>query len=173
MAVKRSWLNTKLEVHDSITHGKGIFASETIPQGERLAIFGGDILPIDAIKQLPPPLCEYPMQLEERFVLGCYDNEPEDTDFFNHSCAPNSGFKGQVFLVAMRDIAPGEEITFDYAMTISASVGSDVVFAMTCHCGAPNCRGSITEDDWRRPDLRQLYQGYFSQYIQDLIASGH
>ncbi len=45
------------------------------------------------------------MQIEERFVMGVKsDKDTEDTDFFNHSCNPNCGFKGQIFLAAMRDI---------------------------------------------------------------------
>jgi len=109
------------------------------------------------------------MQIEERFVLGPAGTEPEDTDFFNHSCDPNCGFKGQVFLVAMRDIRAGEEVTFDYCMTVSASVGSDMVFEMDCACGSPHCRKRITELDWMMPELQLRYKGYFSPYIQDKI----
>jgi len=37
--------------------------------------------------------------------------------FSNHSCEPNIGVQGQIVYVAMRDIAPGEELTHDWAMT--------------------------------------------------------
>jgi SET domain-containing protein len=170
MGVIHSWLNPKLEVSASKKHMRGIFAKASVNKGERLAIFGGDIMFIDEINQLQDCLQHYAMQIEERFVLGSRKlTEPEDTDFFNHSCDPNSGFKGQIFLVAMRDIAVGEEITFDYAMTISESVGSNIVFNMKCNCGSPHCRGKISEFDWKLPELRQRYKGYFSQYIQEKI----
>ena len=113
MSVKTSCLNPKLEAKHSKTHGKGIFAKEYIQKGERLAIFGGDVMHIDEISALPVECQNYPMQIEERFVLGSRTAVVEDADLFNHSCNPNSGFKGQIFLVAMRDIKKDEEITFD------------------------------------------------------------
>ena len=170
MNIRHSWLNPKLEVKQSAKHNKGVFANTDIPKGERLAIFGGDIMFIDEIDNLSEELQEYPMQIEERFVLGSrYDNKPEDTDFFNHSCNPNSGFKGQIFLVAMQNIKKDEEITFDYAMIVSESFESDVVFEMKCTCGSPNCRKKITESDWKLPELHKKYKGFFSEYLQEKI----
>lgn len=164
-----SWLNPLLEKRCSDTDGCGIFARADIRQGERLAIFGGRIMAIDDMYGIPAQMQRFTMQIEERFVLGPASDIPEDTDFFNHSCSPNSGFFGQIFLVAMRDIGAGEEITFDYGMTVSESVGSDMVFSMNCACGSPLCRGTITEDDWKLPELQERYRGYFSPYIQEKI----
>ena len=168
-----SWLHPRLEKQRSGTQGWGIVARADIRKDERLAIFGGKIMLIDEMYQLPGDMQRYTMQIEERFVLGPADTIPEDTDFFNHSCDPNSGFKGQVFLVAMRDISAGEEITFDYAMTVSESVGSDMVFTLDCACGSPLCRKMITEQDWMLPGLQVRYKGYFSHYIQDRIEKLH
>ena len=164
-----SWLNPDLEKRYSEKHGAGIFAKSDIRKGERLAIFGGRVMRIDETFRLPEPVQTFSMQIEERFVLGPVDTEPEDADFFNHSCDPNSGFKGQVFLVAMRDIRAGEEITFDYCMVVSESVGSDYVYSLDCGCGSPRCRKMITEQDWMLPELQERYRGYFSQYIQEKI----
>src|SRR5713226_1495912 len=112
MKARRSWLNPKLEVKSSPINGRGVFARESIPAGERLAILGGDIMFIDEIHDLPDSLQDFPMQIEERFVLGNRTPaDSEDTDFFNHSCDANAGFRGQIFLVAMRPIVEGEEAT--------------------------------------------------------------
>ena len=167
--ITSSWLHPNLEKRSSATQGWGIFARADIRKGERLAIFGGKIMLIDEMYQLPGNMQRYTMQIEDRFVLGPAGTVPEDTDFFNHSCDPNSGFKGQVFLVAMRDIRAGEEITFDYGMTVSESVGSDMIFEMDCACGSPCCRKTITEQDWMLPELQARYKGYFSQFIQEKI----
>ena len=126
---------------------------------------------IDEIEDLPVAAHQAPMQIEERFVLGSRDGRLEPADFFNHSCEPNAGLKGQLFLVALRDIGAGEEICFDYAMVVSESVGSDVVFTMSCNCGSARCRREITESDWQRPELQRRYQGHFSQYLQERIDS--
>jgi len=174
MTTVSSWMSDKLSVANSATHGRGVFATKSIERYERLVIFGGDIMLIDEIMNLPEQLRSYPMQIEERFVLGRRDaDEPEDTDFFNHSCDPNAGFKGQIFLVAMRQIERGEEVTFDYAMVLSESVGSEIGFEMTCNCRAATCRGMITEFDWRSPQLLSRYKGFFSQYLQDKIDQSH
>jgi len=169
MNIKYNWLNPGLEVRNSKIGGRGVFAREHIIRGTRLAIFGGKLMLIDEIRNLPEHLQEYTMQIEERFILGPLQNStmPDETDFFNHSCEPNSGFKGQMFLVAMRDIKNNEEITFDYAMVVSESVGSDFVFEMECKCGSSNCRKKITENDWKLPDIQKKYYGFFSQYLQE------
>lgn len=171
MKIIHNWLNPKLEVRKSSIGGRGVFAKENINKGTRLAIFGGKLMFIEEIKNLPDYLKDYSLQIEERFVLGPPQNaaEPDETDFFNHSCEPNSGIKGQMFLVAMKDIRSDEEITFDYAMAVSESVGSDIIFEMTCRCGSPNCRKKITEDDWKLTDLQMRYKGFFSQYLQEKI----
>lgn len=175
MSIKHNWLNPKLEVRNSKIGGRGVFAKENIIRGTRLAIFGGKLMLIDEIRNLPEPLQEYTMQIEERFALGPPQNstEPDETDFFNHSCEPNGGFKGQMFLVAMRDIIKNEEITFDYAMVVSESVGSDFVFEMECKCGSSNCRKKITENDWKLPEIQKKYYGFFSQYLQEKCSFGN
>jgi len=167
--ITSSWLHSDLEKRKSDTQGWGIFARVDIRKDERLAIFGGKIMLIDEMYQLPAEMQRYTMQIEDRFVLGPAGTVPEDTDFFNHSCDPNSGFKGQVFVVDMRDIRAREEITFDYGMTVSESVGSDMIFEMDCACGSPCCRKTITEQDWMLPGLQARYKGYFSQFIQEKI----
>jgi len=64
----------------------------------------------------------------------------------------------------MRNIKPGEEITYDYAMT-----DSDPDDYFKCNCGAKNCRRIITGKDWKSPSLQKKYRGYFSFYIQEKI----
>ncbi len=64
----------------------------------------------------------------------------------------------------MRDIEPGEEICFDYAMTDSYPYDE-----FDCQCRSPMCRGRITANDWRLPDLQEHYRGYFSSYLEKRI----
>lgn len=89
---------------------------------------------------------------------------PEPADHVNHSCEPNAGMRGQITLVAMRPIAAGEEIVMDYAMTDASPF-----WEFDCLCGASACRGRVTGDDWRRPDLQRKYAEYFSPYLRDRI----
>jgi hypothetical protein len=39
----------------------------------------------------------------------------------------------------------------------------------TCRCGTALCRGQVTGQDWRRPELQERYRGYFSPYLQQRI----
>lgn len=130
-----------------------------------MAIFGGKL--IHAIEEVG----DYGIQIDETFVINSLDNETQEMEnafFFNHSCSPNAGIKGQIFLVAMRDIKPDDEATFDYAMCLHRVDGLPP-YRLECLCGADNCRKIITDDDWKLPELQQKYSGYFSWYLQEKI----
>jgi SET domain-containing protein len=85
--------------------------------------------------------------------------------FINHSCEPNVGFAGNILLVAMRDIDPGEELTTDYALF------DDYDGEMQCRCGTASCRGTIGGRDWQRPELQRRYGNYFSWYLLRRLGS--
>ena len=64
--------------------------------------------------------------------------------FINHSCDPNcesDNIGGRVFIVAVRDIAAGEELTYEYNLHDSDEEDAD------CHCGAEKCRGTMFSED--------------------------
>lgn len=104
---------------------------------------------------------DYGIQVDDDLFFAATDAaELEDVDFLNHSCDANCGISGSLQIVAMRDIGPGEELAFDYAMSESSD------YEMECRCGGANCRGRITGADWRRKDLQERYRGYFSAYLQ-------
>ena len=74
--------------------------------------------------------------------------------FINHSCQPNCitrkwNFLGEttVGVFALRDIAPGEELTFDYKFDVYSTPLS------LCLCNSANCKGYLglrpTEDEWK------------------------
>ena len=156
-----SYFSSKLETHPDPEKGVcGVHAVAPIAKDELLALFGGRIIRFaEAIDPNGVKL----IQVEEDLYLETM-TPGEPADCFNHCCHPNAGMSGQVALVAMRDIAPGEKVTFDYAM----SDGSDYD-EFECACGAPECRGKVTGSDWRRPELWDRYAGYFSPYLQRRI----
>jgi hypothetical protein len=84
--------------------------------------------------------------------------------YSNHSCDANLGMRGEITFVAMRDIAPGEELTHDWATT------DDDDYSVECKCGASTCRGTLTGKDWQRPELQRRYAGYFSTYLAKKIG---
>lgn len=160
-------MNPKLEVRESQSGGKGIFASEEIKANELLAILGGCVM------SASEEIGDWALQVDENMVIGTppeEDVEKDSFNYFNHSCNPNAGIKGQIMLVAMKNILTGTEVTFDYAMVLHPSVGCSP-YKMKCSCGATNCRKMITDEDWRLPELQSRYNGYFSFYLQEKIDS--
>jgi len=146
----------------------GVLARESISKGELLVLWGGRIIDESELDPTMPNFSQLVLQIEEGlFLLAPEPLEPSDR--FNHSCDPNAGFSGQIGLVAMRDIAPEEEVCFDYAMCDGTPYDEFI-----CSCGSENCRGNITGEDWKRPDLRERYAGYYMPYLQrriDMIIS--
>ncbi len=164
-----SWMNPLLEVRENGTFGLGIFATAPIEKGACLTIFGGYIMSLKEEERLPGDIVDYAHQITDAHVIGIKRIEDiQPVDHYNHSCEPNAGFKGQIVLEAMRAIAIDEQVTFDYAMTLAEAPGIEA-YSLECQCGAESCRGTITDSDWRNPDLQAKYVGYFQQYIADKI----
>jgi hypothetical protein len=159
-----AYISPKIEVRrQPRTEGLGLFAREPIQKGELLTVWGGIIVDDAALLQLPEPYLHRTVQVEEGlYQVSLRTDEP--ADYGNHSCSPNAGMSGQIALVAMRDIGADEEVCYDYAMSESSDYDE-----FDCHCGAPNCRGRITGEDWRLPELWARYDGYFSPYLQRKI----
>ena len=70
---------------------------------------------------------------------------------------------------AWRDIQAGEEITTDLAYCEA----SPNYLIEPCNCGSRLCRGRMTGNDWRIPELQQRYRGYFTPHIERLIEGLH
>ena len=164
-----SWMNSKLEVRETSKCGKGVFTKENIKKNDILAIFGGYILSAEEELKLPESVRDQGVQISEDFILTVSrESEMEDGGFFNHSCDPNSGYNGQIFLVAMRNIKKGEEIAFDYATVLHKSKNR-ALYKLKCFCGSEGCRGVVTDNDWKKPELQKKYDGYFQWYLQNKI----
>ncbi len=92
--------------------------------------------------------------------------------YLNHSCEPNAGVKtnsqGLPDFYALRDIAKDEEIRYDYAMTEYRHYERsrpELDFDLTCHCGAPTCRGRFGYYAELTPELKEKYRGFMSRYL--------
>lgn len=164
-----SWMNPNLEIKETEIYGKGVFAKKNIKRDETLAIFGGYIKSIVEEEALEDSVSDEGVQISEEFCLGILEaRDLENASFFNHSCNPNAGFKGQIFLVAIKNIKKDEQVTFDYAMVLSKTKNAKF-YKMKCFCGSKYCRGYVTDNDWRKPELKKKYNGYFQWYLQEKI----
>jgi uncharacterized protein len=76
-------------------------------------------------------------------------------DIMNHSCDPSTGLRltpAGYRIVALRDLAPGDELTYDYSTYISGGRES-----LICRCGAAQCRGLIGSFAGLPAALQQRY----------------
>lgn len=172
MARMFSWMNPKLEIRETGHYGKGVYATGEIAADEMLFVMGGYVLSIEDENNLRGVVADKPIEISEHFSIGprrSADLVRMPQHYVNHSCEPNAGFKGQIFLQAMRRIEPGEEITYDYAMSMHSNPESSSFFTMECRCGRPVCRGVVSENDWSIPELQQRYDGWFQWFLQEKI----
>jgi hypothetical protein len=113
--------------------GRGLFAERAFHAGERITRFrGARFLRDDPIHGTPSGANL--LQTGPRtYVL------PDGpASFVNHSCNPNAGVGPGLWLVAIADIAPGDEIRFDYSTTMDEDS-----WTMRCRCKQLNCRKRI------------------------------
>ena len=160
-----NWLTPKAQARPAGDKGWGSFAIEPIGTGETVAAFGGWVVSRATLAEMSHDRQSRSIQVDEDLYLVS-DETPEPGDMLNHSCDPNSGLQGSALLVAMRDIAVGEEITFDYAMCDASDYDE-----FSCMCGQPTCRQIVTGADWRDPVLQAKYDGWFSPYLNKRIAA--
>ncbi|MDO8621907.1 MAG: SET domain-containing protein-lysine N-methyltransferase [bacterium] len=160
------FINPKTKVRKSDIEGKGLFAKEKIKKGEVIHVAEDNILTLEVFKTLPKEWQNICYSVGDNRWLCPKNFSALSADWYvNHSCDPNCGSALDWFtLIAMRDIEPNEEITYDYAMA-----DSEPDWSMNCHCGIKDCREKITGDDWKIKGLQERYTGYFQENVQNKI----
>ena len=139
----------KIERRKSGVHGWGVFALETIPKNKRIIDYAGEKI---TAKQSTPREVRY---LKKGHIWCFTLNRNWAIDaavdgnaarFINHSCAPNCDAvveHGRIWIETIREIAPGEELAYDYAYVLEERHTPAAKRRFPCHCGAPTCRGTI------------------------------
>jgi SET domain-containing protein len=140
------------EVRESPLAGKGAFAIRPIAKGERIIEYVGERIPHPvADERYDDDTMEehhtFLFTVSSRTVIDATHGGNESR-YINHSCEPNCETeidRGRVFIFALRDIAPGEELAYDYAYERSGDETEKEERQYKCLCGAKTCRGSIME----------------------------
>ncbi len=150
-----------LAFRDSGIHGTGAFAARVIPEGTRVIEYLGERI----TKAESARRCEqnnpYIFSIDETWDLdGNVSLNP--ARFINHSCAPNCESQytdGRIWIVALREIPTGEEITFNYGYDL------DDLEDHPCCCGAPNCIGFIVAEEFFAQARRKLHSASWTPWI--------
>jgi SET domain-containing protein len=165
------WLDARAAVGESSIDGCGLFAATAIDAGEVVARLGGRVVTTDELSRcfaaaataIPPRYVDtITVDDDEHLILPA----GAPVHFLNHSCEPNLWHEDTFMIAARRAIDAGEELTIDYA---THSGLPD--FRMPCRCGSPSCRGEVTGDDWRRPELQARYGAHWVRGLRRRIAS--
>ncbi|MCC7376699.1 MAG: SET domain-containing protein-lysine N-methyltransferase [Verrucomicrobiales bacterium] len=151
---KREPVNEWLELGHSGIHGRGGFARCLIPAGTSIIEYVGDRVD----KAESSRRCEdgnpFIFTINTEWDIdGNVDWNP--ARFLNHSCAPNCEAQQEedrIWIVALRDIEPGEELTFNYGYDISEWRD------YPCGCGATSCLGFIVAAEHHVQVRQQLEQ---------------
>lgn len=173
----------KFLVKDSKVGGKGVFATEKIHKGEFIHALVGEFITEEQFLgrfNSGGETYDDPFQIQDGEKIGDGEREEErryiDLDelsrTFNHSCNPNGGIHHLSDLFALRDINPGDEITYDYSTTVGPS---EKEFSMTCKCGEKNCRHTITnvttisQDELKRYKRLNAFPDYVKRQLKNII----
>jgi SET domain-containing protein len=141
--------------------GRGLFAGETIAPGSEILRFSGPVLTLNEVRARGPAAANALQVGVDRYL---YLDEPGR--YINHSCSPNAAIVNDTTLIALRAIAPGEEIRFDYSTTISDG------WSMPCRCGAAECRGLVVAFQLLPEPLRRRYAllGHVQKFMLEQVG---
>ena len=138
-----------IEVRPSTIAGHGVFATEPIAKGTRIIEYTGEVIESDEADRRYDDLA---MDEHRTFLFALDDGRcidaavgGNDARFINHSCDPNCEtveVDGRIWIDAIRPIAAGEELTYDYAYERTAG-DDDLASFYVCRCGAATCRATI------------------------------
>ena len=146
----------KIATRKSAIHGNGMFAVAPIAKGERLIEYKGRRRSHDEVDNDDSGDVEsghtFLFTLDEDWVIDA-NYEGNSARWINHSCAPNceavmeededDARASRVFIEAIRAIRPGEELTYDYGITLAQRHTARLKKIWACRCGARDCTGTM------------------------------
>lgn len=148
------------ETHNCI--GKGVFTGQAFQKGQVV---------IEATGLLGDTQTIYSVQVG----WNKHMEVTEPARYLNHSCEPNLGVKtiapDCLQFIALREILPGEELTFDYAMTEYKHYprpNPEDEYDQTCLCGHPTCRGRLGVYSELNNETKEKYGSFFADYLLEL-----
>ncbi len=139
-----------IEVKRSSIQGLGAFATTRIAKGTRIIEYTGErITPAEADRRYNDDATDHPRVLlfsvDSRTVIDAAVGGNE-AQYINHSCEPNCAAvtdKKRIYIEALRNIQPGEELLYDYNLTRESDDDAALEKRYACRCGAPTCRGTM------------------------------
>lgn len=140
----------KIEVRDSGVHGRGVYAVAAISAGAKIIEYTGERISWEEAVDRHPhdpaqPNHTFYFHLDGGLVIDALYGG-NNARWINHACEPNceaDEVDGRVFIKALRDLEPGEELFYDYGLVLDERHTAKVKKQFACWCGALTCRGTM------------------------------
>ncbi len=147
----------RIQVRRSGVHGKGVFALRRIEAGERIIEYKGEVVSWpEALRRHPhdpdDPNHTFYFHIDEQHVIDAKVGG-NASRWINHACEPNcqaQELDGRVYIEALRELQPGEELFYDYGLIIDERYTPRLKKEYACRCGSPHCRGTLLAPRRRR-----------------------
>ena len=147
----------RIQVRRSGIHGKGVYAAQDIAAGDTIIEYVGEIITWDEAQTRHPhdpadPNHTFYFHIDETRVIDAVAGG-NSSRWINHSCEGNCEADeqdGRIFIKALRDIAAGEELHYDYGLIIDERYTAKLKAEYPCWCGAEICRGTLLAPKRRR-----------------------
>ncbi|PJK12145.1 SET domain-containing protein-lysine N-methyltransferase [Lysobacteraceae bacterium NML95-0200] len=154
----------RIERRQSAIHGNGVFATAAIAKGEYIVRYKGRLrshAEVDAdYGELEGSGHTFLFTLNDEYVIDA-NFDGNIARWINHSCSPNCEAilyedeqgrrdRDKIRIHALRDIAPGEELSFNYGIVLQERHTPALKKLWACHCGAPHCTGTLLQPKRRR-----------------------
>lgn len=151
--------NQKIVARRSPIHGNGVFATDAIEKGERIIQYRGQLRTHDEVDAAYADVEEnghtFLFTLNDDYVIDA-NAKGNIARWINHSCRPNCEAvveeddkgrrdKDKVFIEATRRIKPGEELTYNYGITLDEPHTPKAKKLWGCRCGAKDCTGTMLQ----------------------------
>lgn len=162
--VHRPRMKPYLVTRRSPIHGNGVFAARDIPEGIELIEYKGRRLTHAEADEKYGDSVEsghtFLFTLDDEYIIDGNENG-NDARYINHSCDPNcQAFLHEspdgdprhqfVMIESLRAIAYGEELTYDYKITLQQRHSAKLLKIWACHCGAACCTGTMLKPKSRK-----------------------
>jgi len=177
-------MHPSIGVRDKPGMGKGLIATEFIPEGT--VVWRDSEEAMNALRYTEEELATWPKEEYDDWEIHAYQvdevlfsgtrirkgEEPirDNSEYQNHSCDPNTWHQidDDTVMTARRDIHPGDDVTYDYCTTETEN-SKHVAKGWKCLCGTQVCRGRLTGVEYKDLELQKRYEHRWAAYIQAKI----
>ena len=152
-------MSRRINVRNSAIHGRGIFAAADLPAGIRVIEYKGKVITDAKADRLYDDSLDtghtFLFTLNDKYIIDA-NQQGNSARWINHSCEPNceavihvdpdgNERKDRVFIETIKAVKAGQELTYNYGITLEVPHSKRLKKIWACHCGAKSCTGTLLQ----------------------------